>query len=43
MIIKLDLAQEATDMLFRAIDNYWALNESLTPAMEQFQREYVYA
>jgi hypothetical protein len=39
LIIKLDLAQEAKDMLFRAIDNYWALEETLTPMMEQFQRE----
>jgi len=38
-IIQLDLAQEAKDMLFRATDNYWALREKLTPAMEQFQRE----
>lgn len=39
LIVKLDLAQEARDMLFRAIDNYWALKETLTPAMERFQRE----
>lgn len=39
LIVKLDLAQEASDMLFRAIDNYWALKEELTPAMERFQRE----
>lgn len=38
-IVKLDLAQEARDMVFRAIDNYWALKETLTPAMERFQRE----
>lgn len=38
-IVKMDIAQEAKDMLFRAIDNYWALKEYLTPAMEQFQRE----
>ena len=37
-MVKVDLAQEASDMLFRAIDNYWALKETLTPAMEQFQR-----
>lgn len=39
LIVKLDLAQEASDMLFRAIDNYWALKEELTPSMERFQRE----
>lgn len=39
LIVKLDLSQEATDMLSRAIDNYWALKEKLTPAMERFQRE----
>ena len=38
-IVKLDLHQEALDMLFRATDNYWALKQSLTPAMERFQRE----
>lgn len=38
-IVKLDLHQEARDMLFRATDNYWALKQSLTPAMERFQRE----
>jgi len=40
LIVKLDLAQEASDMLFRAIDNYWLLKEDLTPAMERFQREH---
>jgi hypothetical protein len=39
LIVKLDLEHEAKDMLFRAIDNYWILNESLSPAMERFQRE----
>jgi hypothetical protein len=37
-IVKLDLAQEARDILNRAIDNYWMLEEKLTPAMERFQR-----
>ena len=37
-IVKFDLIQEATDMLFRAIDNYWALKQTLTPEMERFQR-----
>jgi hypothetical protein len=30
---------EAQDMLNRAIDNYWSLEQKLTPAMERFQRE----
>jgi hypothetical protein len=38
LIIKHDLVEEARDMLNRAIDNYWALEEKLTPAMERFQR-----
>lgn len=37
--IILDLREEAIDMLQRAIDNYWLLEEWLTPAMEKFQRE----
>ena len=37
-IVKFDLAEEARDMLNRAIDNHWTLKESLTPAMEEFQR-----
>ena len=41
LIVKLDFEQEAKDMLFRAIDNYWMLKESLSPAMEKFQRETV--
>ncbi len=36
VIIKLDLKQEAKDMLSRAIDNYWLLKETLSPAMEKF-------
>ena len=43
LIVKLDLAQEAKDMLFRAVDNYWALKETLTPAMERFQHEHLAA
>ena len=39
LVVKVDLAQEASDMLFRATNNYWALKETLTPAMERFQRE----
>jgi hypothetical protein len=38
-IVKFDLESEARDMLFRAIDNYWSLEQKLTPAMERFQRE----
>lgn len=36
--VTLDLWQEAVDMLNRAIDNYWTLKTSLTPAMEAFSR-----
>jgi hypothetical protein len=36
--ITFDARQEAIDMLTRAIDNYWTLEESLTPAMEQFEK-----
>jgi hypothetical protein len=28
-------------MLNRAIDNYWSLEEQLSPAMEKFQREQI--
>jgi len=38
-IVKFDLETEARDMLYRAIDNYWSLEQTLTPAMERFQRE----
>jgi len=38
-IVKFDLETEARDMLYRAIDNYWLLEQTLTPAMERFQRE----
>lgn len=37
--ITLDIRYEAKSMLNRAIDNYWLLEESLTPAMEHFTRE----
>ena len=37
--ITLDLREEAKDMLNRAIDNYWMVEEILTPAMELFTRE----
>ena len=38
-IVKFNLEVEACDMLNRAIDNYWTLEQRLTPAMERFQRE----
>jgi hypothetical protein len=38
-IVKFDLEQEAQDMLNRAVDNFWSLEQRLTPAMERFQRE----
>jgi len=37
--ITLDIRDEAKDMLNRAIDNYWLLEESLTPAMRLFTQE----
>lgn len=37
--VTLDAQEEAKDMLNRAIDNYWLLEEWLTPAMERYQRE----
>lgn len=40
-IVKFDLSEEARDMLNRAIDNYWTLEQKLSPAMERFQRETV--
>lgn len=36
--VQLDLPEEARDILTRAIDNYWLLEESLTPAMAAFER-----
>jgi hypothetical protein len=38
-IVKFDLDTEARDMLNRAIDNYWMLEQNLTPEMERFQRD----
>jgi hypothetical protein len=35
--VTLDLREEAVDILRRAIDNYWDLEQSQTPAMEAFQ------
>ena len=39
LIVEFDPLEEARDMLTRAIDNYWALEQSLSPAMERFQIE----
>lgn len=36
--LTVDIHVEATDMLTRAIDNYWTLKTWLTPAMEAFER-----
>jgi hypothetical protein len=36
--VTLDPREEATDILNRAIDNYWSLESSLTSAMERFAR-----
>jgi hypothetical protein len=35
--VRLDIREEAGDMLDRAISNYWALTHSMTPAMEAFE------
>jgi len=37
--VSIDIREEAKDMLNRAIDNYWLLEESITPTMEHFTRE----
>ena len=36
--IAMDPHQEASDIINRAIDNYWLLTESLTPTMADFGR-----
>jgi len=36
--VSLDIEEEAADMLDRAVSNYWALTQSITPAMEAFER-----
>ena len=36
--VSLDLDDEAVDILNRAVDDYWILEENLTPAMEAFMR-----
>lgn len=37
--ITMDAKEEARDKLNAAIDNYWLLEQWLTPLMERFQRE----
>jgi len=37
--IELDPQEEARDMLNRAVDNFWRLDSTLTPAMERFTRQ----
>ena len=34
--VTIDPIQEARDMLNRAIDNYWASEQDITPAMQAF-------
>ena len=41
LLVSFDAEEEARDMLNRAIDNYWSLEEQLSPAMEKFQREQI--
>ncbi|WKT61902.1 hypothetical protein Q2E61_06815 [Microbulbifer thermotolerans] len=43
LVVEFDAREEAQDMLNRAIDNYWQLESSLSPAMERFQREFIVA
>ena len=40
-VVEFDAPEEATDMLNRAIDNYYDLTGNLTPAMQQFQDMHV--
>ena len=42
LIVAFDAYEEAQDMLHRAIDNYWALDHNLSPAMERYQREFTF-
>jgi hypothetical protein len=39
LLVEFDAIEEAKDMLERAISNYWALEEKLSPAMTRFQDE----
>lgn len=36
LVIAFDAREEADDMLDRAVSNYWALVQELTPSMERF-------
>ena len=36
--VSFDPAEEATDMLQRALENFWLVESMLTPAMEAFER-----
>ena len=36
--VSLDVREEAVDILNRAVDDYWILETSLTPGMEEFMR-----
>jgi len=36
--VSINVREEAIDMLNRAIDNYWLLEQHLTPAMAAFER-----
>lgn len=38
-VVECDAPEEARDMLNRAIDNYYALTQNLSPAMRSFQNE----
>ncbi|MFL5481823.1 MAG: hypothetical protein ACJ8AK_06505 [Gemmatimonadaceae bacterium] len=38
-VVSFDAREEAVDMLNRAIDNYWALEQNLSSAMQRFQQE----
>jgi len=41
-LVRFDVEQEGKAMLNLAIDEYWLLGHSLTPAMERFQREVIF-
>jgi len=36
--ITLDVREEAVDILTRAVDNYWLLEDSVTPAIAAFDQ-----
>jgi len=42
-IIRMDFAEEAFEMLERATDNYFLLNQVYTPNMEKFRKEHKHA